>query len=239
MASPQVAAASVLVREALQERGMDASPASILETLRSSADLVHDPISGADVYRLNLQRAISGLPPLDDAGAEPALDLIDLSTIKHTDVVDFDRNQWYEIEPTRSGTLSLVATNDGSFLSGTERASLVALDHAGTEIFRGSLASLSQVDLPVTEGQTIRLRLTGDSSVSAHVVNAVSLANGKLDVTGSNYDDTVKLDLANGVALHVNGAEYKFRSADVRSIDMDLGLGNDRFEATDRPMPRR
>jgi subtilisin family serine protease len=59
MATPYVAGAGVLLREAMLAAGWsDITPDLLYEHLRSTADSVFDPITGANYHRINLARAI-------------------------------------------------------------------------------------------------------------------------------------------------------------------------------------
>ena len=70
MAAPYVAAASVLVREALQAEGrLAATPDGIYELLRNTADSIYDSVTNATYRRVNLERALASIekndqPPL-------------------------------------------------------------------------------------------------------------------------------------------------------------------------------
>ena len=69
MASPYVAGASVLVREAMEMVGIqDVTPARIINWLHDTADTVYDSITKANYDRLDLQKAIDTLLPDDNVG---------------------------------------------------------------------------------------------------------------------------------------------------------------------------
>ena len=64
MAAPYVAGASVLIREAYEFAGVDhVTQDDIYDVMRSTADLVYDPVTGQSYCRLNLQRAIESIMP--------------------------------------------------------------------------------------------------------------------------------------------------------------------------------
>lgn len=71
MAAPQVAGASVLVRQAMESIGQDATPESILNHLRQTAQTLTDAVTGATYHRIDLFNAIDSLlgnlSPLPDA----------------------------------------------------------------------------------------------------------------------------------------------------------------------------
>lgn len=69
MASPYVAGAAVLVREAMEMVGIeDVTPSRIINWLHDTADTVYDSITKANYDRLDLQNAIDTLIPDDNIG---------------------------------------------------------------------------------------------------------------------------------------------------------------------------
>jgi len=80
MAAPKVAGASVLVRQAMESIGQEATPESILNHLRQTAQTMTDSITGAIYHRIDLFNAIESLmgthSPVtgnDDNVSDPAL----------------------------------------------------------------------------------------------------------------------------------------------------------------------
>lgn len=61
MAAPQVAGAGILVRQAMESIGRDATPESILDHLRLTAQTLTDSITGATYHRIDLFNAIESL----------------------------------------------------------------------------------------------------------------------------------------------------------------------------------
>lgn len=61
MASPQVAGAGVLVRQAMESIGQEATPESILNHLRQTARTLTDSVTGAIYHRIDLLNAIESL----------------------------------------------------------------------------------------------------------------------------------------------------------------------------------
>lgn len=81
MATPYVAGASVLVREAMQSLGyVGINEDAIYNQLRSTADLVWDSATQANYHRINLQRALDTLVGADDFGST-ASDAFSLGTL--------------------------------------------------------------------------------------------------------------------------------------------------------------
>jgi subtilisin family serine protease len=83
MASPYVAGASVLVREAMQNLGYtQITQGTIIDLLRRTADTIYDTATSASYQRINLERALTTLIGSDDYGSTEgaALALGPLST---------------------------------------------------------------------------------------------------------------------------------------------------------------
>lgn len=73
MATPFVAGAAVLVREAMEAAGRtNITGEMIYEHLRKTADLVFDPITNASYHRIHIGRAIDAVMPADDYGSTVA-----------------------------------------------------------------------------------------------------------------------------------------------------------------------
>jgi hypothetical protein len=80
MAAPKVAGAAVLVRQAMESIGQEATPESILNHLRQTAQTMTDSITGAIYHRIDLFNAIetllannSPVPGNNGPGADPTL----------------------------------------------------------------------------------------------------------------------------------------------------------------------
>lgn len=72
MASPYVAGASVLIRQAMEFVGYtNISQDTINTHLRSTADTVFDGATNASYLRINLEQALTELMPVDDFGSSP------------------------------------------------------------------------------------------------------------------------------------------------------------------------
>jgi subtilisin family serine protease len=68
MAAPYVAAASVIVRQAMHRAGQDEISQDAIESvLRSTADTTFDPVTGQSYLRLNLARAVDTIMPDEES----------------------------------------------------------------------------------------------------------------------------------------------------------------------------
>jgi len=112
MASPYVAGASVLVREAMQFAGIqNITTQSIYDWMIQTADTVHDAVTGASYSRLNLGRAIDAIMPADDYGSSQ-IAAYDLGSIADTRSLSgtigrLDDVDWFRFTATAAGTLSV------------------------------------------------------------------------------------------------------------------------------------
>ena len=74
MATPQIAAASMLVRQAMISEGLDPSAEDILERLHQSAAEQTDPSTGATYLNVDLETALDGLISSNDSGSGSSTD---------------------------------------------------------------------------------------------------------------------------------------------------------------------
>ncbi len=123
MASPYVAGASVLLREAYQFVGLqEVAQDTIYELMRNTADTVLDPATGQAYCRLNLQRAIDAIMPADDFGssATTAYSLGTLSNSKSRSlsgtVGKLDDSDWFTFAAAQTGNVVLTVDTAGNML---------------------------------------------------------------------------------------------------------------------------
>ncbi len=165
MASPYVAGASVLVREAMEMVGVqDVTPARIINWLHDTADTVYDSITRANYHRLDLQNAIDTLLPDDNVGdtssAATNLSLTQRSLdgwINHLGDSDV-----YRFTAQSSGQLKLDADSDW-------------VDSLKWTITSNGQSILSeQADkhtLAITAGQSYELRFSADQEIGPFRLN--------------------------------------------------------------------
>ncbi len=221
MASPQLAAASVLLREAYQDRGLNPAPDTLLQLLRTTADTVRDGSTGLDYLRVNLDRAIATLPPLSQQGEpgdvggsdvhaddsnitlpQDALSLSDLDGQLHS----LKTNQWYEVNAERDGTLSVLDESNA-----TNAARLSVYDAQGHAVPLEQTNASNQYDFRAAAGTKYLLRWEGTGDVATKLLNAVSLQGTELDVIGGSGNDQLGLSLASGVQVNLGGSSISFR----------------------------
>lgn len=166
MASPYVAGASVLMREAMQNLGFtQVTQSMIYDRLRSSADLVYDAATGGTYRRVNLQRALDSLVGADDFGSTSATARA-IGSLTSTLTV--------------SGTIGRVTDQDffrfTASQTGTATLKLQSSTHLAAAWQGGS--SGSQLALNVVAGRTYTVGVVGGGTTIGSFTVDVSLATG-------------------------------------------------------------
>ena len=157
MASPYLAGAGVLVRQAMQLASYDQiTPSSIYDTLKDTADSVYDSETEQSYSRLNMTAAIESILSEDDVGST-------LQTAHAIgEVSSFD---------TITGSIERIDDVDWfTFVAGQNGRAILSADSTGTSISvdtgdRG-------MDFTVNKGQTYSIAIAGDQ----HNVGEYSLA---------------------------------------------------------------
>lgn len=145
MATPYVAGASVLLREAYEYVGVtDVTQDMLYSVMYDTADLVYDAITGLNYHRLNLEQAVASIfeagpptesppadgPPADDYGSTRAA-AHDLGTVEGLISVD--------------GTIETVGDEDWfSFVAGSDGTIQVTVDAAAGFSSQWEIVSPSQ-----------------------------------------------------------------------------------------------
>lgn len=240
MAAPQVAAAGVLVRQALDAVGSPSDPNTLLARLTETADPQTDPDTGATYYQLNLKRAVDSLladatagetegetPSPDPAGGslgDPVAQ-VDVGAVDVADTVA-GTDHWTLFRPQRTGTLSILLGPEGSAAAD---ARLVVESVDGTPLAFAPVVPGQQIDLDVQADQPLRLRLDAALSASTplRLVNLLSSDDSAVQLAGTLGDDAATIDLTDGVGVAVAGASYRFAAGQFSGVGIDLGAGND------------
>ena len=142
-ANPQIAAASMLVRQSLIDAGIEPTGAAILERLRGTAVEVDDPITGTISYRIDIDAAIGDRAPTIDRPASRWIGLADSETAV-LDVSDPDAavlrigDRDIDLIVDRSGQIQLDAAGGGDSLRivGGPAAEMATLRPGGTSTLR-------------------------------------------------------------------------------------------------------
>ena len=120
MASPYVAGASVIIREAMEFAGYtNITQDTIYNHMIATADSFYDSETNANYNRLNLESAIDALMPADDYGStvETAYDLGTISASISTEalmsgaITTLDDTDYFKFTAGSNGTVSFTASN--------------------------------------------------------------------------------------------------------------------------------
>lgn len=192
LATPYVAGAGVLVREAMERIGLrDVTPAAIEMQLRNTADPFLDPQTQQTYLRLNLRRAIDELY----APAAPRPATATTAITRHDGGVDVwgtaaDDTFVYECEPACRVLLNGVA----SALSDSERASIAFHGQGGADTLQ--IVTSSQDDIAHVWSAPLRVQLD-QSELSADGVGRLVVVSGggfdKVYLEDSPGDDTLRM----------------------------------------------
>ncbi len=165
MASPYVAGASVLVRQAMEMAGWsNITVDSIAEHLHNTADSVFDSITRASYDRLDLQQAIDAIIPDDNVGDTSAtamsLNLTSGLTSGHWDgwINSLQDDDLYRFTANSSGRLQLNADSDWLDSFGW------SLSSNGAQLESGGLDPKS---VNLVAGQSYELRLTAGDEIGS------------------------------------------------------------------------
>ena len=220
MASPYVAGSAALVREAMQRAGNSApSPDAIFQQMIVTADQVYDPQTRANYSRLNLQRAIDTL-----LAAPKATDLGTVAQWSAT-AQKVAGESWYAFRASRTGTMTAQVSFQGNGIQ------MELWDPQQRLAISEASANSLRIDQHVVEGQTYRLKLTGqNSNVGVTLTNLIDVQGDQIDVRGTSNDDSFSVQLGASVQLSVNGVSYSF--AGNRAVSISGGAGRDSLELT-------
>lgn len=242
MSAPQVAAASMLIREALLRVGEVASPDTIHHVLTSTADLLTDSATGNDFHAVNLSAAIAsilstGENGADENGTPPAGEQGGVGGVVWGAPSDLGAMRWGQVDLDFAEGVRTVAAQDGLFSIRSEDATTGSIvrvtDVAGQELWNGRLPSSGQLDIPVDAGQALIIHAAGDefgAPTSLQVANVFYFNDGLFTIDLGVYDPEVKLDLQNGFNASIGEFQYVIGSGQVTSGLIDGGAGADRLE---------
>ncbi len=173
MATPYVAGASVLIRQALQFAGYkNINEDTINYVMRNTADSIYDSATNQSYKRLNLQAAINSIIPADEFGNTSSTAYSLGTLVGRTSVsgaiTRLDDKDYFSFVAGQSGTVTFTATVDGTMSAKWELAGT-----AGTTT--GNTFSVS-----VVAGQTYSVGLSTGGGIGHYrldVASSVAAAN--------------------------------------------------------------
>ncbi len=232
MASPYVAGAAVLVREAMSFVGYAAiDQTTIYEHLRTTADLVYDTATNAYYHRLNLPRAIDTLIPDDDYGStlDQACDLGYLADSQHISglITSLDDVDVFQFTATANGLLNWNVTGDqhiGVCLASDDNVRLSDLPSGATRVSAGCTYTLSVLAGAHLTDYDLQVSLAPDKTVS--------IDGNVVRVQGTNGNDEVRFWIDSQFHLAVNGHTYSYPRSEPWVFEIDGGGGDDQLTLT-------
>jgi subtilisin family serine protease len=166
MASPYLAGAAVLIREAMLFAGQtNVTQDRIYQVMQNTADWVYDSATAQNYRKLNLQRALDSLAPGDDYGSTPdaahALGLVGSNVAFAGSVNRISDKDYFTFTAASNGTLNFAASSSYDLAT---RWEVVAVG-GGISVYDTGTLSLS-----VVAGQTYTIGLTTSAGVGNYQV---------------------------------------------------------------------
>jgi len=239
MASPYVAGAAVLVREAYAFAGYtDVSAETIYSTLYNSADSVYDSATGAAYRRLNIASAIESVLAQKNPGSTPAPDPPASPTLPQPVAVDqaelanqivSPSGQVYGFTAANAG----IFTVEAFFQHGRGDVDLELIDSAGRTLGASTSSTNNErIDITVSAGQTVYLRVTTsggltNSDVDLRVTNLVTIEGTTLLVRGTAGADQFSFVADSVYRVTINGVDYEMSGDSITRLQFDGLAGSD------------
>lgn len=213
MASPYVAGAAVLIRQAFAFAGMEnVTQADIYNLMCSTADTVYDPVTGKSYCSLNISAALDAIMPADDFGSTQSA-AHSLGTI--TDTLSLggaigrrDDADWFSFTAAQSGvvTFSLEAANE------LAAKWSVSNNVAGVSISGGTLS------FEVTAGATYSIGLSSGDGIGNYSLDAVLQSAGGGNNGGGNNGSgnnwgTISQTTVSDLKISSAGAWFSFTAS--------------------------
>jgi hypothetical protein len=135
---------------------------------------------------------------------------------------------WYRATASQAGTFTAEA-----LLGTSSSVTLSIYNTSGTLLATQTLSSSSRLDLQVTSGQELVIKLTGNTTgVSLRLTNLVSLSGTLLNVYGTTGDDTVSVARDANWSIVVNGVSYSYTHGQASIVTVFGSSGNDAVTIT-------
>ena len=205
MATPYVAGASVLVREAFARAGRgNVSVREIYDHLYETADSIADPITGATYQRVDLRSALAAVLNVSPL---PSRDIVSLGTVERVTIPLDAQHNWYEFTALNDGIVALVDQGDNG----------AALDNV--EVFAGSTVAGSfrnnhQLAIPVQRGMSYQLHVPAIGELSPlSLARIISLGNDTLEIYGDQIAGEIIVQIGQSFAVAVDGTREQISLA--------------------------
>ncbi len=222
MATPYVAGAAVLVRQALAQSGMrSVGQREIYDRLSATADLIEDAVTGMSYRRVNLRAAIEGLLPVN----QPVEDLGQVGYYRQGRQLSDRGEDQFVFNATRDGILTISADNE------TNRAQLLQATLTREDGSEQSLRrdeSTLRLDINVRAGERLSLQLNGQpgANIDLTIANLLSLdATDRLHVAADFQIENLRVRSTPTLQLTIDQLRYDFGTTETRGIRIDASAG--------------
>jgi hypothetical protein len=226
MASPTIAGASVLVREAMEMAGIqNITPQSIYEQLRSTSNSIWDSVTQQSYQSLNLERAIESLLPKDNVGdsiASGQLSIIQNNWQTEGWINSLRDQDVYRLAPAQSGTITLQLGSeyvDNAIFSLLRDGNETALH-----------TSQGRLNFAVVAGESIGLKIADTDSIGPYHLNWSFAANVPEGQSGSavpsNVVDLGSIDLFERSLSGASRYKVTAEHTGILSVVVDAGQQN-------------
>jgi subtilisin family serine protease len=261
MAAPQVAAASMLVREALARVGRaHVTQNDIFDLLRQNADTMVDSVTSLSYARMNLDRTLAAIlgtatppeatvpvttpatPPTTSPPTPAPPDTTPPVTAPPAAPgsidwgrVDFGvfRNQSFATTPTRQVTAANAGLLTIELVDPPADATIELYDAKNQLIAAaGVSAGGLRIDAPVLSGQTVRFKLNHVGIADVRITNLVSRDGSAVYVLGTTQADAFAFTAGATYGVTINGTSYTYAVAGISRIYLVGAGGNDTATVT-------
>ncbi len=228
-ATPYVAGAAVLVREALERAGREGiDQQMIYDVLRDTADWIPDAVTGQTYARVDVEAAVASiLPtpnprPIAPSSSAAFASAVDLGAVDYRRV-DAPRlagnERWYRFSTTHSGNVTVEA----QFVTDA-KMELEVYRPDGQALVRSLLAGgYERVDLPAKAGQTMLVRLSGAPTAGQlTIANLIDVHADSMSVRIPNSVDDVVVQLGAAPQILLDGLELSVGPLLGRDLQLDL-----------------
>lgn len=206
----------------------------VIQTLGSNATingktLTMQVVAGQS-YTLQLSTSHGiGHYSIDSAIALQNVSASNLGTVfSSTANVVAEQNSWYEVTAGRGGVFAFQLTP----ASGSGSLSSFQVYDAQQNLLGTASVheGVMRLNVNVTAGQSLMLKLSGSGSGSLAMQNLVSLSGGNLIVNGNNQANSIVVQDGTQIKITVDGFEYSFARAQVNRLMIYGHQGQDTLE---------
>jgi hypothetical protein len=237
MASPYVAGASVLVREALELSGAtNINQDMIYDILFDTSSLIYDSITASSYHFIDVEAAIASIMDDGDAGSDnngnngsnsSETDWGQVERQQH-DNIDVAGEQWYEVTLKRTGMLTV----QSQFATGSVQLQVYS-DSQQLLASGDEAAGSTRVDAFGQAGETLWLRVTGNAADADFTLsNIFGISGQTATFHGTSGNDQIVFTRGGNNSVSVNGLEYSFAANAFARIDIQAGSGRDAVTLT-------